>query len=178
MKRKHLGEIWGIAVTVDSSALMGSVFLWLAHTALALLLLKAPLTEALVAGFLAVPLFWFGDFVHQLGHAWVGRRVGYPMKEIRFRGFLIVTPYPSNEPKLPARLHIRRALGGPPVSLALSVVALVIVLIARNALTGPFWVLSILFFIQNFFIFFLGAFLPLGFTDGSTLLRYARQRDE
>lgn len=178
MKRRRLGHIWGIAVTADGSALIGSVFLWLAHTALAYLLLKVPFDEALTAGFLAVPLFWLGDFAHQLGHAWVGRRLGYPMKEIRFRGFLIVTPYPHNEPKLPAHIHIRRALGGPPVSLALAVVALIIVLIARNALSGPFWALSVLFFIQNFFIFFLGAFLPLGFTDGSTLLRYARQRDE
>jgi hypothetical protein len=100
------------------------------------------------------------------------------MTEMWFRGFLITTLYPRNEPNLPARIHIRRALGGPPVSLALAVVALGIVLVARNALGGPFWALSVLFFIQNFFIFFLGAFLPLGFTDGSTLLRYARQRDE
>lgn len=178
MKRKRLGYIWGIAVSVDSSALIGSVFLWLAHTALAYLLLKVPLDEALTAGFLAVPLYWAGEFVHQLGHAWVGRRLGYPMTEMWFRGFLITTLYPRNEPNLPARIHIRRALGGPPVSLALAVVALGIVLVARNALGGPFWALSVLFFIQNFFIFFLGAFLPLGFTDGSTLLRYARQRDE
>ncbi|MEI2608850.1 MAG: hypothetical protein V9G20_09490 [Candidatus Promineifilaceae bacterium] len=62
------------------------------------------------------------------------------------------------------------------MSLGISLIALIITLIARNILNGPFWWVSILFFIQNFFIFFLGAFLPLGFTDGSTLLRYWRQR--
>lgn len=176
MGKVHLGKFWEIAIVAERSALPGSIFLWLGHVALAYLLLKAPLDEAFTAGLIAVPLFWLGDFLHQLGHAWVARQVGYPMKEIRFRGFLVTTLYPSNEPVLPARIHIRRAMGEPPVSLGISLIALIITLIARNILNGPFWWVSILFFIQNFFIFFLGAFLPLGFTDGSTLLRYWRQR--
>jgi hypothetical protein len=31
-------------------------------------------------------------------------------------------------------------------------------------------------FLENLFVFTLGAFLPLGFTDGSTLLRYWGKR--
>lgn len=176
MRKVTLGHIWGISLTAEASMLVGSVFLWLGHAALAYLLLQAPLNEAIIAGLLAVPLYWLSDLAHQLGHGWVARRVGYPMKEIRIRGVLIITLYPRHEPELPARTHIKRALGGPPVSLGLSLLALVITLFARNALSGPAWWVSILFFIQNFFIFFLGSLLPLGFTDGSTLLRYLRQR--
>jgi len=178
VRKVTLGQIWGITISAEASALIGSLFLWLGQSALAYWLLRAPLNEALLAGFLAVPLFWLGDFLHQLGHAWVARRVGYPMKEIRFRGFLIVTFYPRHEPKLPARTHIKRALGGPPVSLLIGILAFGLVLLARNIPNGMVWWLSLLFFLQNFFIFFLGAFLPLGFTDGSTLLKYMRQRNK
>lgn len=176
MRKIVLGQVWGVEVTAEVSALIGSVLLWVGHTALAYGVLQAPLDEALTAGFLAVPLYWLGEFLHQLGHAWVAARVGYPMKGMRFSWVLIRSWYPRDEPNLPARTHIERALGGPPVSLTLAMVALVIVLLVSNVLSGPFWWVSLLFFIQNFFIFFLGAFLPLGFTDGSTLLKYLRQQ--
>ncbi|MCP4424315.1 MAG: hypothetical protein GY803_07490 [Chloroflexi bacterium] len=39
-------------------------------------------------------------------------------------------------------------------------------------LGGPIYYLSLFFFLDNLLVFTLGAFLPLGFTDGSTLIRY------
>ena len=84
MRKITLGQVWGVNVTADVSALIGSGLLWVGHTALAYGLLQAPLNEALTAGFLAVPLYWLGEFLHQLGHAWVAARVGYPMKGMRF----------------------------------------------------------------------------------------------
>jgi hypothetical protein len=44
-----------------------------------------------------------------------------------------------------------------------------------TAVTG---FLLLFFFLDNLLVFTLGAFLPLGFTDGSTLLRYWPQRHE
>jgi hypothetical protein len=37
--------------------------------------------------------------------------------------------------------------------------------------------LALFFAADNFFIFTIGALIPLGFTDGSTILKYWRLRD-
>ena len=97
---------------------------------------------------MALAAHWFAGLVHHLGHAWAARRTGFPMSGIHCRLFLCASRYPRHEPMLPANVHIRRALGGPLFSFLLAVVV--------GALT---------------------ALLPLGFTDGSTLLKWWPQRD-
>ena len=79
--------------------------------------------------------------------------------------------YPDDEGELPGTIHIRRALGGPLGSLLFSIVAgiLAIILFPITALAG-----MTAFFVSliNLLVFTLGAFIPLGFTDGSTLLAW------
>jgi fumarate reductase subunit D len=128
--------------------------------------------EAIVGGLVGTAIFWLSELVHQLGHAWAARRIGYPMTGIRFWGLTSTCLYPSDEPTLPAKTHIFRALGGPPVSLITSVLAGVLALALRGAEGGLIGWLALFAFLINFFVLTLGAFLPLGFTDGSTLLRY------
>ena len=84
-------------------------------------------SDVVIGAVMAVVLHWASEFVHQLGHAWAARRVGYPMTGIRFWGVLSTSLYPSDELPLPAALHIRRALGGPMASLLLSVAAALLV---------------------------------------------------
>jgi hypothetical protein len=76
---------------------------------------------------------------------------------------------------LPANIHIRRALGGPVGSLLLTLLAAVIGL-ALRPLGGTPWLVGAFFFLDNLLVFTLGAFLPLGFTDGSTLLEWRGKR--
>ncbi|MCZ7672722.1 MAG: hypothetical protein M5U34_39195 [Chloroflexi bacterium] len=79
--------------------------------------------------------------------------------------------YPPDEPTLPGRIHIKRALGGPIVSGVLALL-LAFVAIALRPIGGiPLMAASLAFF-ENLFVFSLGAFLPLGFTDGSAILHY------
>ncbi len=79
--------------------------------------------------------------------------------------------YPADEPELPAWVHIRRALGGAPASFVLSLIVGAILLGLREPHGVGYW-LAVFFFWENLLVFTMGAFLPLGFTDGSTLIRY------
>jgi hypothetical protein len=93
------------------------------------------------------------------------------MSGIMYNWVLGGTLYPRDEPELPAAVHIRRALGGPIGSLLL---ALVMGLIAwgLRPLGGLLYGLTLFAFWDNLLFFTLGALLPLGFTDGSTLMKY------
>ncbi len=84
--------------------------------------------------------------------------------------------YPADEPELPASMHLRRALGGPMVSLVVSA--------ALAPLAWYFWSaeewlptgwLAVMTFADSL-IFSVGAFVPLGFNDGSSILRALRSR--
>jgi hypothetical protein len=79
--------------------------------------------------------------------------------------------YPPDEPSLPGSVHIRRALGGPIASILFGGLAglLALLVFPSNGLIG--WLLIILM-LDNWLVLGFGAFLPLGFTDGSTLLAW------
>jgi hypothetical protein len=114
-------------------------------------------------------LHWASDIVHQLGHARAARKAGHPMIGIQLWWVLSASIYPRDEGSLPASVHIRRALGGPVASLLLTVIAALIAL-ALRPLGGVSWWVALFFFLDNLLVLTLGAFVPLGFTDGSTLL--------
>ncbi len=87
--------------------------------------------------------------------------------------------YPADEPDLPASAHISRALGGPMISLVVSVVLAPIAWYVWSADVDPpgstaAW-LAIATFADSL-IFSVGPFVPLGFNDGSSILRAIRSR--
>lgn len=175
MKRYKVGNVGGLEIVFTASSIVASILLWIVLSALGFWLLALGPAAAVVGGFVAVILHWASEFAHQLGHAWAARRVGYPMKGILLWLLLGVSRYPRDEGQLPASVHIRRALGGPPVSLALAAVGGVAALLLRDS--GGLWYWLALFFgLENLLVFTLGAFLPLGFTDGSTLLEWWPKR--
>ncbi|MAU12520.1 MAG: hypothetical protein CL607_22045 [Anaerolineaceae bacterium] len=51
--------------------------------------------------------------VHLIGHAIAAWTTGYQMSRMWFLYAFAMTLYPRDEPPIPARLHIRRSLGGP-----------------------------------------------------------------
>ncbi len=67
----------------------------------------------LATGRLATAAHWILDVIHQLGYAWAASHAGYPMIGIRRWWVLSICLYPNNEPELPKRIHMQRALGGP-----------------------------------------------------------------
>lgn len=169
-----LGSLAGLTITADHRALIGSLVLWLIFSAVGLLFLKLDPIQAVVGALLAVLLHWASEFVHHLGHAWAAQRTGYPMRGIRLWWLLALSKYPRDEPPLPPSVHIRRALGGPFFSAILTVLAGIVALVLQNV-GGILWYLALFLFLDNLLVFTLGSFLPLGFTDGSTLLKYIRE---
>lgn len=164
-----LGSFAGLRFTADRTALIASLVLFVI-LALAAAALGFSTAAAVVGGLLAVGLHWLSEGVHQLGHASAARRTGYPMIGVRLWWLLGLSKYPP-EPPLPASVHIRRALGGPLFSAGLTAIAALLVLATREV-GGLLFVLALFFFVENLTVFTLGSFLPLGFTDGSTLLTW------
>lgn len=168
-----VGEISEVEVRAERSALLGALILWsLAYVGFTLAFDLPPLSAALAAG-VYVALHWFLLAWHHLGHALAARSTGYPMSGLHISGLLASDRYPSDEPPLPAGLHARRALGGPVASLVLTAVLAGLGWWLKESSPllrlGP-WILAA----ENVLVFILGALLPLGFTDGSTLLNLWR----
>jgi hypothetical protein len=170
----HIGDL---AITGTRLAVLGSLLLWLLFTLLGIFVFALAPATAVFGGLLATLLHWLSGLLHHLGHARAARRTGYPMREVRLLHVLAASIYPRDEPELPAEIHIRRALGGPPVNIVLGLAGLVIVLLLPDG--GGLWYLLALFFAQeNLLVYGLGAFMPLGFTDGSTLLEWWPRRGQ
>lgn len=173
MREYKLGRFAGLNLSAMPSAIVGSIVLWIGLGALAMGLLKISWAPALVVGFIATGLHWLSETLHQFGHTAFARRTGYPMTGIRYWGVLNASVYPDDEPVLPGTIHVRRALGGPVTSLLVAVVGgLIFLVINAIAMDSMVWWLALFFVIENVVVFCLGALLPLGFTDGSTLLRW------
>jgi hypothetical protein len=167
----RIGKIAGLQVSFTPSALVSSLFLWTVLAFVAHRLLGTSLIQAGLGGLLAVMLHWLSDLVHHIGHAWAARRTGYPMQGVRLWLLLGTSLYPRDEIELPAMIHIRRAWGGPVASLGMTLIGLLFVLLTRQSEALIRW-LALFFFLDNLFVFTLGALIPMGFTDGSTLLEW------
>jgi hypothetical protein len=173
MNEFKIGKVAGLILSVVSLAVVGSILLLILLSGIAIGVLHFTVREAILASLLGVVLHWISALAHHLGHAWAARRTGYPMIGIRFGtlGLLATSLYPPDEQTLPAKIHIQRALGGPLGSLLFSLVALVIALVFWIINDALGWV-GTFFFLDNLLVFTLGVFVPLGFTDGSTLLHW------
>jgi hypothetical protein len=165
----RLGRLAGLQLSARPSALYSSLLLWVLFAVLGWFLFL-DLAVAVLFGLLCTLLHWLSDLVHQLGHARAARHTGYPMTGLRLWFIFSQSLYPSDEPPLPGRVHVRRALGGPPASILLGCLAGLLALLSPAG--GFIWWLLLVVALDNWLVLGFGAFLPLGFTDGSTLLTW------
>jgi len=174
-KTIQLGTLAGLELAARPSALAGYLFLGLGLGMLGAFGPGLPAAQAVVFGAACALLHFGGELWHNLGHAAAARRAGYPMLGVTFWGLLATSHYPANEGQPPAGVHIQRALGGPLGSAALTVLAGLLLLAVKDS-TALAAALGWFFFLDNLLVFCLGAFLPLGFTDGSTILYWLNKR--
>jgi hypothetical protein len=172
MKETAIGHLFGLRLSFVSSALIGFLGVWAVLSATARFFWHAPLWVALGWGLAATVFHWLSELAHHLGHAWAARRTGYSMTGIHFWAMLATSVYPVDEGQLPGRVHLQRALGGPAISALLSMLAGITIL-ALTAQSLPWW-LGLFVFLDNLFVFTMQVLLPLGFNDGSTLLRWIK----
>ena len=166
-----LGNLYNLDLTAKPLAFISFVAVWIILSAIAFVVLRFSFLDSLIGGFVCTVLHYLSELIHHFGHAGAARNTGYPMRGVKFVHVLAYSQYPRDEPELSGKIHIRRALGGPAISFVVSVIAFLILLIAQNY-GGLFYWIALWFFLDNFFVFFLGAFLPLGFTDGSSIYKW------
>lgn len=176
MRREFaLFKIGGLQLSAVLSAFIGWLALWLGLGVVSAVVLQWPAGPAILGSALAVLLHVASETAHQIGHALAAKRTGWPMIGVRYWGVLGTSVYPAGEPELSGAIHIRRARGGPIASLSLGIVAAVLTWLLSPS-TGPVFWLAAFAALDNLLVLGLGAMLPLGFTDGSTILRYGRTR--
>ena len=112
-----LGSIAGLPVTAQPSFFPVRLAFIAALAAAARFLFGLSGPKALLFALLGGVLDPFIVLIHQLGHAWAARRVGWPMTGISFWSFFSTCYYPPDEPELPPEVHLRRAIAGPAVSI-------------------------------------------------------------
>ena len=177
MKERSIntGKIGGIALRVTPSALATAVFFAGSVSVLLYKVFKRRPWSAAAVGITVTAIHYLSDFWHHLGHARAAERSGFPMEGVTFIGPLARSDYPNNEGLLPAATHIQRALGGPIFSLLLALASGLIMMLLRP-LGGLPLSLAAFTFLDNLLVFTAGALMPLGFTDGSTVLHWWDQR--
>lgn len=173
--RIELGTFLGLQMRAHTNVIYNSLILWATLSAASFAFLELTIWSAVLAGLVSMLLHWDSAIWHQLGHTWAARQTGYPMKGITLVGILGVSRYPRDESELPAEIHIRRALGGPAASVMVSLVSGFAAL-ALRPVGGAIWMVTVFWFLDNLFLFTIGSLLPLGFTDGSTLLYWWPRR--
>ena len=178
MNERSLGTLAGLRLTATRAAVIGSIVLVAIVIGVMAAVFNIPIGSALLGGVIVVILHWFSELVHHLGHAWAARRTGYPMTGVRFGtyGVLGRSLYPPDEPTLPAKIHVRRAIGGPIFSAWLSTIAFLVLLMTIRGASAMWEFVLWFFFLENFLVLTLQVFIPLGFNDGGTIWRWMRKK--
>jgi len=179
MKHSYLlGSVLNLQISVTRSAILSFLVLWLLLALIGIIFIQLSVIESIIGGFIAAFFHYFSEFLHQLGHSIAARRTGYPMKGVRFWFIFGGSVYPRDEGDLPGSIHIRRALGGAPMSFLITLI-LGLVLLALGQSSGMLWWVVLFLFLDNLLVFTLGALLPIRIgdfvTDGATIL-YWRSR--
>ena len=172
----QLGKIAGLKIMVRPFAFGAALLMWALFSLLGVRLFKFSLRKAVVGGATAVILHYLSELWHHIGHARAAHVTGFPMEGVDFWSPLGTSLYPDDEPPLPADIHIQRALGGPIASAALTAVCGFIWLLL-HPIGDVYTAVAAFCFLDNGLVLTLGAFLPLGFTDGSTILHWWPQRN-
>lgn len=174
-KSIKLGKLAGLELTIRPSALISVFVVWGLLTVIALKIFKLKPKQAIAGGLVGTLLHWLSELFHNFGHARAADLTGFPMQGIDFWGPIATSVYPENEGSLAPDIHIQRALGGPIFSLTLTILAGLVALVLKP-IGGPATFASFFLFADNLLVFTVGAMLPLGFTDGSTIITWMRQR--
>lgn len=173
-----LGTTYDVKITISPAGIISFLIIIPILGLIAANLRGLTSSQALLAGGLSALIWFVSEWIHQMGHAFAARRVGYPMQRIHYFSLLALGLYPQDEPSLPRHIHVKRALGGFWVNLlfGLLLTPAALLLWPGGGIGG--WLAGFSAFL-NAIILGLGAFLPidtkLGATDGGTLLRLWRE---
>ncbi|MDX1599938.1 MAG: hypothetical protein R3191_00330 [Anaerolineales bacterium] len=171
--KTRLGSIGGVQIIAERSVIFPSLVLWASALIVLWVALDLRLLPALGWATAALAVHWTSIFVHHFGHAAAARLSGHPMQALILTGPLGRDQYPEDEPELPVRVHAARALGGPIASLTAGG-AVALWLLSADAANLTLRIVVGFGAAESLLVLGVGVFLPLGYTDGSTLLNLWR----
>jgi hypothetical protein len=169
-----IGEINGLHLRAKQSAFIAAILIAASIFLFLFKGLKWRPAAAAVGGIMATAVHYLSELWHQVGHARAAQKTGFLMKGVTFTGPLGFSIYPENEGLLPAQTHIQRALGGPIFSVLLALFSGLLAMLVRPIGGMPLFI-TVFTFLDNLFVFTIGALLPLRFTDGSAILTWLGQ---
>lgn len=163
-------RIFGLHITADRTALPCTLLIWVGLSLAAGLLFRLSLADALIAGLAATLVHWFSALWHDAGHIIAARLTGHPMQGLRLWTVFAINQYPADEGELPAKVHVRRALGGPIASLILTFIFAGLLFVVSQS--SAWWWLVLFGFLENALVMTSQVIVPAGFNDGATLRRW------
>jgi hypothetical protein len=113
-------------VFIRPSAIFGSILMVIILAVAAQRLSGLTMQDAIIAAVIGLILHWLGVLVHNYGHFFAAKRLGYPSSGVMLYLVLGRITYPVNEGDISLQAHFQRAIGGPIFSLILAVVATVL----------------------------------------------------
>jgi hypothetical protein len=175
MKQKTpLFRFLDMPVSVHPSALIGSLILAIILMGAGMTLSGLSAQDAVLAASVALGLHWFAVLVHNYGHFFVAKRIGYPSTGLLLRLIFARVNYPDDEGELTPKIHLKRALSGPLFSLILALLAVPIALVWLIPGDGIAQFLGYWLLLDYGWVFTFGAlFPPMRFewftNDGGTI---------
>lgn len=171
VREVRLGRLFGLDLSFVPSAPAGWACLWILFGILGAYVFHRGALAAIAGGALLTLLHVLSEILHNVGHAAAARRTGYPMTGLRMWGIFGTSVYPPDEGDLPGEIHIRRAMGGPIGSAVVAAGAGLLAALSAWLLPRFAWI-PLVFFLDNLLVFSLGNFVPAGFNDASTYLKW------
>src|SRR5947209_5898633 len=114
----RVGRVLGMEISLAQGFALGTVAVLVVFWMLGIVVFQRRPANALVGAFALTLLHWLNELVHNYGHYRAALSTGFPMDGVRLgtrESFSVfgTSVYPKDEQELSARVHIRRAVGGP-----------------------------------------------------------------
>ncbi|MDX1615938.1 MAG: hypothetical protein R3300_16610 [Candidatus Promineifilaceae bacterium] len=169
-----LGSVAGLPVTARASFFLARLIFTVILIVAGRFVFKLSRPKALLFGLVAAVVDPLIVLIHQLGHAWAAKKVGWPMNGISFWGLFSTCYYPLEEPELPPEIHLRRAIAGPVVSFFNGLLAGVVGL-RLFPHKGVGRLLALFWMVDASGVRGIGALGPLQGTDGPAVYYWAKR---
>ena len=174
VRRIPIGRFWGVGLLVTPLTWLSPFVFFGLHFLLNLLNLQLGLAERLQQSLAFALVVQLATAAHAFGHILSGKLAGGAMDELLITATRDVNIYHGDQGRVPGRVHLARALGGPLFNLLLAAACAPL---APLAAPGFGQALAASMVSTNLF-FGLGGLLPLPSIDGAViwreLLRLAR----
>lgn len=166
-RRIPIGRFWNVKLSITPIAWLGPFIFFGLHFALNLLSPGLSLHEKLTQSLYFVLAVELTTITHAFGHILSGKLVHSAMYELLITTTRDVNIYEGDQGRIPSRVHVIRAVGGP----ALNILIGIIFIFISPLLPQGFWSNLNNSLVSTNLFFGLGGLLPIPSVDGEVIWR-------